>query len=334
MLPSLKGSTMTLQRLLPVLVAVPLLASSVRIYVANSDDNKVTIIDPSTDSVAGEITVSPNPHGIVPSPDGSRFYVSSESKDVLYVVDRKTMTIIRRVPIGTRPNNVAITRDGKRVYVCIRGEAWVDIVDTASLERVKRVPVGKGPHNIYPTPDGEHMIATSMDENKLTVINVKSEEPEFDISVGGVPRPLVIDANPDHSIKELFVQLSNLHGFAVVDYQSRKVVRTILLPDGPPGARPLIPATFSHGIGISPDHRTLWVTSLLDNSVFSLPELKRIATIPVGRGPDWLTFTPDGRRCYVSNAGANSVSSIDTTHLKELAKIPVGKVPKRIITAD
>ena len=60
----------------------------------------------------------------------------------------------------------------------------------------------------------------------------------------------------------------------------------------------------------------------------------RLATIPVGRGPDWMTFTPDGTRCYVSNAGGNTVSSIDAVSLKELVRIPVGKVPKRIITAD
>src|SRR6266853_5229132 len=100
-------------RLLPILFAAPLLASSLRIYVANSDDTKVTIIDPTTDTVTGEFAVSQSPHGIVASPDGKRFYVSSESKDVLDVVDRKTMTIIRSVPIGTRPNNVAITADGK-----------------------------------------------------------------------------------------------------------------------------------------------------------------------------------------------------------------------------
>jgi YVTN family beta-propeller protein len=319
-----------------ILAVLPLQAASVRIYVANSDDNKISVIDPATDRVSGEISVSPNPHGIVPSPDGKRFYISSESKDLLDVVDRKTLAIVGRVPLGQRPNNVAITPDGKHVYICIRAESWVDIVDTGSLQRVKRVPVGKGPHNVYRTPDGRQMIATSMDENKLTVIDIKTQQVEFEIPAGGVPRPLVIDANPDRSINRIFVQLSNLHGFAVIDWASRKLVERVTLPDAPPGARPLIPETFSHGIAISPDHKTLWVTSLLDNSVsvFSLPQLKRLATIPVGRGPDWMTFTPDGARCYVSNAGGNTVSSIDAVSLKELVRIPVGKVPKRIITAD
>src|SRR5262249_2326639 len=128
-------SAMRFHTLLGLVLAVPMLAAPVRIYVTNSDDNKITIIDPATDRVTGDMPAAPNPHGIVPSPDGARFYVSSESKDVLDVVDRKTSTVIRKVPLGTRPNNVAITPDGKRVYICIRGESWVDIVDTASLER-------------------------------------------------------------------------------------------------------------------------------------------------------------------------------------------------------
>jgi YVTN family beta-propeller protein len=78
------------------------------------------------------------------------------------------------------------------------------------------------------------------------------------------------------------------------------------------------------------------VNSLLDNSVtvFSMPDLKRITTIPVGKGPDWMTFTPDGTRVYVSNAGSDSVSVLDAASKKELTKIAVGKVPKRIIAVE
>jgi YVTN family beta-propeller protein len=320
---------------LALLAALPLAAGPVRIYVANSAGDNITIINPDAGRVVGEIHVSRNPHGIVPSPDGKRFYVSSETENVLDVVDRSNSRIIRRVPLGQRPNNVAITPDGRRVYVCIRGESWVDIVDTASLEKVKSVSVGRAPHNVYPTPDGKWMIATSMDDQKLTAIDMKTEKAAFEIPVGGVPRPVAMESGPG-GVARLFVQLSDLHGFAVVDFAARKVVDRVLLPDAPAGAQPLIPRTLSHGIGTTPDGKTLWVTSLLDNSVtvFSLPDLRRLTTIPVGAGPDWLTFTPDGRRCYVSNAGADSVSAIDVAAQKELGRIPVGKVPKRIIAAD
>jgi YVTN family beta-propeller protein len=86
---------------------------------------------------------------------------------------------------------------------------------------------------------------------------------------------------------------------------------------------------------VAPDGKTLWVDSSLNNSVYvySLPDLKLLGGVPVGRTPDWLTFTPDSRKAYVSNAGANSVSAIDLEARKEVARIPVGQVPKRNITA-
>jgi YVTN family beta-propeller protein len=321
---------------LALLAVLPMAAAPVCIYVTNSAGDNVTIIDPASDRVTGEFRVSKNPHGIAPSPDGKRFYVSSETENVLDVVERGSFRIIRRVPVGQRPNNIAITPDGRRVYVCIRGGSTVDIVDTASLEKVKSVPVGDGPHNVYCTPDGKRMLATSIGGQKITVIDVRTESPEFEIPVGGIPRPVALEPGPGGAPTRLFVQLSDLHGFAVVDFSARRVVSRVLLPDAPAGAQPLIAHTFSHGIGRSPDGQTLWVTSLLDNSVsvYSLPELKRLATIPVGNAPDWITFTPNSRRCYVSNAGSDSVSAIDMTSLHELSRIPVGKVPKRLIAAD
>jgi YVTN family beta-propeller protein len=335
-LPALLYFSDTMRHFLALAIAAPLMAGSVQVYVANSAGDDVTVIDTAANRVSATFKVSNNPHGIVPSPDKSRFYVSSETGNVLDIVERKSSKVIRRVPIGRRPNNVAITPDGRYVYICIREESWVDVVDTASMEKVKSVPVGRNPHNVYMSPEGRWMIATSMGENKLTAIDIAAMKPAFEIPVGGIPRPVAIEAGPDNVPRRLFVQLSDLHGFAVVDFAARKVVDKITLPDGPPGAVPLIPRTFSHGIGIAPDRKTLWVTSLLDNSVsvFSMPGLKRLATVHVGKGPDWLTFTPDSKRCYVSNAGSDSVSVLDVASMKELTRIAVGKVPKRIIAVE
>jgi YVTN family beta-propeller protein len=311
---------------------VTLLAGTERMYVVNTGGADISVIDPATTSVIGVIKVSKHPHAIAVSQDKSRLFVPSEEEDVLDVVDLATSKVIQRVPLGRRPNNLALTPDGRRVYVCIRGESRVDIVDTATLTKQKSVTVGRTPHNVYCTPDGRWMIVTSVDDNKLTAIDIQTDTPAFEIPLPGQPRPLVIDA----ATGCLYVQLSDLHGFVVVDLAARKVIDKVLLPDGPPGATPLIPRTFSHGIGITPDGKTLWVTSLLDNSVsvFSLPDLTRLGTTHVGEAPDWLTFTADGSRCYISNAGSNAVSVLDVRSRKELTRIPVGAVPKRIISVD
>jgi YVTN family beta-propeller protein len=53
---------------------------------------------------------------------------------------------------------------------------------------------------------------------------------------------------------------------------------------------------------------------------------------PTGSVPEWITFTPDSKRLYVSNSGDRSVSVIDTGTRQIAAIIPVGEVPKRINT--
>jgi YVTN family beta-propeller protein len=309
-----------------------LLAGSERLYVVNTGGSSLSVVDPISARAIGEIRVSKHPHAIALSADGKRFYVTSEEENVLDVVDRASERIVKRIPLGKRPNNLALTPDGRRLYVCIRGESWVDVVDTEKLEKVKSISVGGGPHNVYAWPDGRWMIATSMDESKLTVIDTQTEAPAFSIPLGGVPRPLAVDAPRNR----LYVQLSELHGFVVVDMSARKVTQKVELPPAPEGAKPLIPHTFSHGINVGPDGQTLWVASMLADSVYvyALPDLKLLATTPVGKAPDWMTFSPDGARCYVSNAGSDSVSVIDVASRTERSRIPVGSVPKRLIAID
>jgi hypothetical protein len=63
---------------------------AVRIYVADSGDNKLTVIEPGKQS--GAIAVSPGPQGIPAFPGARRLYVSSGN--VLDVVESKTGRLI------------------------------------------------------------------------------------------------------------------------------------------------------------------------------------------------------------------------------------------------
>jgi YVTN family beta-propeller protein len=51
-----------------------------------------------------------------------------------------------------------------------------------------------------------------------------------------------------------------------------------------------------------------------------------------GKGAACVTLTPDGQRAYVAMAVTNDVSMVDVGSLKEIARIPVGFVPKRNTT--
>jgi len=332
-----------------VLVPFPSWGSLVRIYVTNSAGDSVHVIDPATNKVVQVIKGIEAAHGINFSPDGARVYISNEAENTLDVVDRKSGRIVKKVALSGHPNNIAVTKDGKRVVVAVAEEAGaLDFIDTISLTRAKTIPVNGRQHNVYVTPDGKYSVSGSTRSNVISVVDLQTEQPAWELKLDAGIRPMTFDVGPDGSTRRIFAQLSNLNGFAVVDFAGRKEIEKIKLPDEPTGygAQEQRLGSPSHGIGVSPDGRSLWVTSLMANAVFvySLPDLKLQGNValpelklkqfaqPLGALPNWVTFTPDGKLIYVSNSGIKSVSAIDTGAMKVVANIPVGEVPKRINT--
>jgi YVTN family beta-propeller protein len=271
------------------------------------------------------------PHGVAFSPDGSRAYISCEAENTLWATDTKTGELLGKASLSGHPNNIAISKDGRRVFVGIVADPGaVEVVDTASLNSIKSVAVKGGVHNTYMTPDGKFVVAGSVAGKILTVIDAQTLQPVWELPFDSGVRPIAFETANDGSTSRMFVQLSGLHGFAIVNFKAHEVVARIKLPDEPMGGTAQAGAP-SHGIGVSPDGKTLWVNSSLANAVFaySLPDLKVLGYVRTGEVPDWLTFTPDGTKLYVANSGENSVSVIDTTTRKQVAVIPVGEVPKR-----
>jgi YVTN family beta-propeller protein len=312
-------------------------ARKVRIVQTNSAGDSVTLIDPATNRVAGEIKNIEANHGAAAAPDGSRLYVSNEAESTLDVVDAKTLTIAGRVPLSGHPNNVSISKDGARVYVAIaQAPGAVDVVDTATMTRTKSIPIDGAGHNTFVTPDGRFVAAGSVAGRSLTVIDQATETTVWSMTFDTGVRPMAFDTRADGSTSRIFVQLSDFHGFAIVDFATHKETGRVTLPDVPGATKGLnIQGSPSHGIGIAPDGRTLWVNSKWYHyvAVYSMPDLKLLGTVPVGHYPDWLTFSPDSSRVYVACAGSNWVSVIDVKSRKEVTRIPVGEAPKRNITA-
>jgi len=317
---------------------LPLSAASVRIVQTNSAGDSVSLIDPSTNKVVGEIAGIEVNHGAAASPDGARLYVTNEAESTLDVADLKTLKVTKSIPLTNHPNNVAVSRDGKRVYVAIvAGAGAVDVIDATTLARVKSIRTEGGIHNVYVTPDGKFVVAGSIPGKKITVIDQKTDEILWTVPTDDGVRPIGFEKNADGSTKRLFVQLSNFNGFITVDFATHQVVDRIKLPEVPAAERVTegLQGSPSHGIGVTPDGRTLAVLSKMNTRIYfySMPDLKLLGESKVGHHPDWLTFTPDSARVYVANAGSNSVSAIDIATRKELAQIPVGQVPKRNTTA-
>lgn len=320
-----------------VLMCVASAGAQVRIVQTNSGGDNIHLIDPTTQRIVGEVSGVPINHGAAAAPDGSRLYFSSEAEQTLHVVDAKTFQTQKKIPLTGRPNNISISLDGRRVYVgIVSAPGAVDVIDTGTLERVKSIPTKGGIHNTYVTPDGRYVVAGSIAGSVMTVIDQRTEEAVWTLFNEGV-RPIAFETNGDGSTKRLFVQLSNVHGFAVVDFAQRKEVARVMLPnDIPPEKVDKGPfnGSPSHGIGVAPDGKTLWVTSRPNARAYaySLPDLALLGHVDLGGRPDWVTFTPDSRFVYIATENTDTVVAIDVQARTDVARIKVGKSPKRNIT--
>ena len=321
-------------------------AASSLIYVTNSGGDNIHVVNPQTHKVVSTINGIEAAHGVAFSPDGARVYASNEADHTLDVFEQKTGKLIKKVALSGRPNNLAVAKDGRIVVAIAQEPGALDIIDPVKLERKVSILTNGRLHNTYVTPDSRFAIMGSTRTDIFTVIDLQKEEIVWELNLGKGVRPMTMETNPDGSTKRVFVQLSDLNGFGIIDFATRKMVGKIELPTTPGidviHHRLTSP---SHGMGVQPDNKVLWVTSILANAVvaYSLPDLKVIGQVslplikvagrtPMAAVPNWVTFTPDSRQIYVSNAAHNSVSAIDTQKMQEIAVIGVGQAPKRIGT--
>lgn len=305
------------------------------LYVGDSTGTAISVIDLDSLKLVDQITLGERVHGLAIEATGERLFATVESDHTLRIIDTKTDQQVGTIALTGRPNQCAVTPDGKYVVVPIRDGDSVDIVDAALRKVVKVLPL-KGPHNAVAYPASNRFVfVSSMGDREIAQVDVSTLAYSAEIPVGGVPRPFVIDAQG----QRMFVAESNLHGFTIVSIPEKKVLERVEIPSikKAPHPRPFEPIdTLTHGLALSPDGNELWVTSLIDDSiyVYDIGSRKVSQRLPTGDGPNWVSFSPDGRFVGVSNSDSHDVSIFDAKGHKELARIKTGGVPKRVLAAD
>ena len=118
---------------------------------------------------------------------------------------------------------------------------------------------------------------------------------------------------------------------SVIDPSSNKLLGVIRLGDPVPGAlSPLYKGELLvHGLGYSPDSRTLAVVSVASNSITLIDTATNAirGKAYVGRSPHEAFFTPDGRELWVTVRGESYVSVIDPAQMKETRRIELANGP-------
>jgi YVTN family beta-propeller protein len=302
-----------------------------KLYVANSAGQDIHVIDTATNKVLKRIAVGPQPHGLTATAKGDRVFVTIENttgdEGELLWLDPATDTVTRRMTIGPRPNQLACTPDGTIAYVPCDDATWW-VIDTVKGEVVKKIPTGGRPHNTLASSDGTRMFLGPKGSYHVLIADAKAHTLIGEIPLSDAPRPIVLSKDE----KRLYANVDTLIGFEVADVERRQVIHRV---EADVPAELLRTASRSHGIGIRPDQKELWMCDVYHDRtyVFDLTTTppKQTETIVMNGGGYWMCFSPDGKVCYISERIGDSVAIIDTATKKTVARIAVGKAPKRVL---
>jgi YVTN family beta-propeller protein len=304
---------------------------SQKLYVANSLGNDIHVIDTATNKVLKRVEVGPQPHGLVATAKGDRMFLTIENtagdEGELVWFDPVTDTATRRMRIGPRPNQPACTPDGTIAYVPCDDASWW-VIDTVKGEILKKIPTGGRPHNTLCSADGKRMYLGPKGSYHVLIADATTHKLIGEIPLSDAPRPIVLSKDE----KRLYANVDTLIGFEVADIEKRKVIHRVAA-EVP--AELLRTSSRSHGIGLRPDQKELWMCDVYHDRTYvfdiTVDPPRQTDTIVMKGGGYWMSFAPDGKTCYISERIGDSVAVIDTANKKTVARIGVGKAPKRVL---
>jgi YVTN family beta-propeller protein len=297
------------------------------------------------------------------SPDGRLLIVSRPSLADVVAIRLRTGEIAWRFPVaGQRSDHMALSPDGTKVAVSASTGNVVHILEVQTGEEVDQFPSGDSPHENTYSKDGDRLyhasiglVYTPLDqplvdstkgERVFEIVDTDGYDVIERIDMGekleeaGYPdmssavRPMALSPNE----RKVYFQVSFFHGFAEYSFKRDEVTRVKELPNLVPNMprEQYLLDSAHHGIAMDGRGRTLCVAGTMDDYVamVSRRSFEYRLLKDLGTKPYWSTTSRDGRRCYVSWSGTDSLSVISYRTGKEIAHIPVGDHPQRVRTGD
>jgi YVTN family beta-propeller protein len=240
-------STITVGSAPQSLVANP---ASTRIYVMNTGDNTVSVIDVANNNVVATIPVGISPRYAVVNIYGTRVYVSNLGGNSISVIDTSSNTVISNISIGA-PLGMVLNSTSTRLYVVNQiNDGTVSIIDTDTNKIISTVAVGNNPAFITLSPDETKFYVTNWGTDTVSTIDIANNTVST-ITVGDSPYGITMNS----SGTRVYVANELSSSVSVIDTSTNTVVTTI-----PVGVKPAIPTLNAAGT-------LLYVTDLAGGAV-------------------------------------------------------------------
>ena len=302
------------------------------LFVVNGRSNSISVVDVSTNEVAGTIALVNvvYPHHAYFDADQSAVVVAapghdlsaghgghgSDTQGAVLVLDAETgMTrTARRLDY---PNHNALpSPDGDEIWTALMSSPGaVLVLDRSTLLTLHTIPVGDMPSEVTFNSDGRYAFVANTNSASVTVIDVGTKEQVTTIPVGEGP----VGAWPGVNG---VMYVDNEHGESVtaIDGSTLEIVGTYDLG-------------FTPGMAVVAPNGELWVTDTELGAVvfFRSDEDVRLGDLPTGAGAHAIAFNENGSTAYVSNQSAGSVTAIDVATHSVLETISVGAQPNGLL---
>ncbi|HYR31928.1 MAG TPA: hypothetical protein VEO93_08395, partial [Gemmatimonadales bacterium] len=190
------------------------------VYVPNSHDGTVTVIDPRSYRVLRTFATGALPQHVVPSYDLSTLWVANNRGNTLTPIDPLTGREGTSVPV-TDPYNLYFTPDGRLAIVVAERRRELDFRDAKTMALVQSLPLAcKGVDHMEFTADGRFALATCEFSGQLVKVDLatRSVIGYLTLDPGGLDSasmPQDIRSSPDGRV--FFVADMKANGVFLVD---------------------------------------------------------------------------------------------------------------------
>jgi YVTN family beta-propeller protein len=271
-----------------------------RVYVPNSDENSVSVIDPATFKVIDKFRTDAMPHHVTPSWDMQTLYVLNTAGNSLTPIEPRSGRHGPSIPV-TDPYNLYFTPDGTTAIVVAERFQRLDLRDpkTWALSGSISVPYPGVDHGDF-SPDGRYFYASCEFSGYVVKIDLIERKLVGHARVG--VQPIDVKMSPDATV--LYVADQVRHGVILLDPAELHEIG--FLPTGK-GA---------HGLYPSRDTTKLYVSNRLGGSVsvidFATRKVEANWPIPGGGSPDMGGVSADGTQLWLSGRHHGEVYVFDT----------------------
>lgn len=282
------------------------------ILVFNRDDGHKFVKRIATE--ASRAAKPRNIKGVVASPATKKLHFTTP--ETLYCFDLVSEKTDWRKKLPQGCDRLAATPDGKTLFVpSFEKDIW-NVVEALTGKVLAEIETKSGSHNTICGLDGKRAYLAGLKSPWLFVADARSYKIQnkvgpFDAAI----RPFTVNG----SQTLCFVNVNELLGFEIGDLKTGKKLYRVQVPGFKKGPvkRHGCP---SHGIGLTPDEKELWVVDAFNQRVHvfdaaAMPP-RYIQSIPLREQPGWVAFSIDGKFAYPSTGEV-----IDTASKKIVATL-------------